>query len=158
MAAAMLTSADVLVPNRLEVQLDAGIRLLGYGIETAEVEPGGLVDLTLYWQADAPIQRRYKVFTHLLGDAYNAETNGFVWGQQDNEPAGDTRPTSTWRAGEVIEDPYAIVVAAHAPAGAYEIELGMYDPASGERVPVLDDAGVQVADRIVLPPVTVGTP
>jgi hypothetical protein len=132
------------------------VRLLGYDLEPTAVRPGETVYLTLYWQADAPIEHRYKVFTHLLGDAFNADTGGFVWGQQDNEPVGDARPTSTWRAGEVIEDPYALVVAAHAPGGGYAVEVGMYDPATGARLPVLDKAGNPVADHVRLLTLLVG--
>ena len=35
----------------------------------------------------------------------------------------------------------------------YTIELGLYDPLTGERWAVLDDAGQPIADRILLPAV-----
>ncbi|MBN1642403.1 MAG: glycosyltransferase family 39 protein [Anaerolineae bacterium] len=155
-SAAMLTAADVVIPHRLNVLFADDIRLLGYDLEPEALRPGETVRLTLYWQALAPVERRYKVFTHVLGEAFNAQAGGFVWGQQDNEPVHDTRPTSTWRIGEVIEDPYALSLAPHAPPGAYAIELGMYDPATGERLLVLDDAGSPADDRVLLPPLPVG--
>jgi len=119
------------------------------------VQSGGTVHLTLYWQAREPVTRRYKVFTHVLGSVYNAERDGFLWGQQDNEPATGARPTSTWRAGEVIVDAYTIPLDGHAPAGQYTVEVGLYDPATLERLPVLDAHGQAVADHIVLDPITV---
>ena len=43
------------------------------------------------------------MFTHVLGEVYNADAGNFLWGQQDNEPLNGTRPTSTWRTDEVID-------------------------------------------------------
>ena len=97
--------------------------------------------LTLYWQAWQPIQQRYKVFTHVLGEVYNPERGNFLWGQQDNEPVGDTRATPTWRMDEVIVDEYGIALDPGAPGGRYAIEIGLYEPATGERLSVLDGEG-----------------
>ena len=44
------------------------------------------------------------------------------------------RWTSTWRSGEVIEDVYALSIAAGTPGGSYTIEVGMYDPATLARL------------------------
>ncbi len=129
-----LAAADVTIANRLDVDFAAGIRLLGYEVETEAPQPGGTVYLTLYWQVQEPVTQKYKIFTHLLGDVYNADTENFLWGQQDNEPVNNTRPTTTWRSGEVIVDSYAIPIAPHAPPGAYQIEIGLYDPVTGSRL------------------------
>ena len=53
---------------------------------------------------------------------------------------------STWRSGEVIIDSYAISVHDAAPAGRYQIEIGMYDAVTGERLSLIDAA----ADHVVL--------
>jgi hypothetical protein len=145
-----LTTADVAIAHPTTVDLAGGIRLLGYDLGAGPVEPGGTVDLTLYWQARRPVERRFKVFTHVLGEAFNASSGGFLWGQQDNEPVSDTRPTSTWRLGEVIVDRYAIVLDPQTPAGRYALEVGLYDPATLERLPVLDEHGQAIADQVVL--------
>jgi 4-amino-4-deoxy-L-arabinose transferase-like glycosyltransferase len=149
-SAPKLGLGDVTIPHRLDVDFGDNVRLLGYGIETEAPHPGGTVHLALYWQARGTVAGRYKVFTHLLGDAFNAETGNFLWGQQDNEPVNLTRPTTSWRTGEVIVDRYAIPIAGHAPPGAYQIEVGMYDPATGERLPVLDEGGTAVSDHLIL--------
>jgi len=133
---AILAAADVTIANRLDVDFEAGIRLLGYAVETESPRPGGTVYLTLYWQAQEPVVQKYKVFTHLLSEVYNADSANFLWGQQDNEPVNNSRPTTTWRSGEIIIDSYAIPIAAHAPSGAYQIEIGLYDPATGARLPL----------------------
>ncbi len=112
--------------------------------------PGEELDLTLYWQTAEPVARDYKVFTHLLGDVYHAESENFLWAQQDNEPVNNKRPTTTWRAEEVIVDPYEMTLPLNAPAGTYTLEIGLYDPISSARLLVLDGAGSAVADHLIL--------
>jgi 4-amino-4-deoxy-L-arabinose transferase-like glycosyltransferase len=152
---AALTAADVTIAHPLETDFGDGVRLLGYDLETKQLMPGGTAHLTLYWQAREPVEHRYKVFTHLLGEVFNATTGNFLWGQRDNEPVGGTRATSTWRTGEVILDRYAIPLDPQVPAGRYAVEIGLYDPATGDRLPVLDGQGQIVADHLVLTHVTV---
>jgi 4-amino-4-deoxy-L-arabinose transferase-like glycosyltransferase len=145
-----LTIDDVAIANRVDAQFGDAIRLLGYDLAADRVSPGESIQLTLYWSSDGDVRRRYKVFTHLLGDTFNAAGGNFLWGQADNEPATNTRPTTTWRGAEVIVDEYAIPVAADAPPGAYRIEVGLYDPASGERLPLLGEGGTPAADHLIL--------
>ena len=52
--------------------------------------------------------------------------------------------------GEVIQDQYALEVPLEGAAGEHEIEVGLYLASSGSRLPVLDDAG-QVLDNRVVP-------
>jgi 4-amino-4-deoxy-L-arabinose transferase-like glycosyltransferase len=148
--AAALGPEDVTISHPYEVMLGDRIRLLGYDVALTAVPAGSTVELTLYWRADASIEQRYKVFTHVLGETFNARTGSFLWGQQDNEPVSDTRPTPTWRPGEVIVDRYAILIDADAPTGRYTVEIGMYEPATGTRLPVLERDGSVVADHVVL--------
>jgi hypothetical protein len=148
--ARQLAPQDVSIAHPRLVDLDRGVRLLGYDMSPAPAKAGDILTLTLYWQARTAVEQRYKVFTHLLGETFNAQTGSFIWGQQDNEPASDTRPTTTWRVGEVIVDEYAILVDPTAPAGQYSVEIGMYEPATGTRLPVLDGRGDPIADHIVL--------
>ncbi|MCS7040873.1 MAG: hypothetical protein NZP34_14800, partial [Caldilineales bacterium] len=139
----------------LDVPFGEGIRLVGYDLDRVQLRPGESLALTLYWQAQGTVSGRYKVFTHLLGEQYNAESGNFLWGQQDNEPVGGERPTTTWRPGEVIADPYRIGLHPQAPPGVYRLEIGLYHPTTGERLPRLDEGGRAVADHLILTTVTV---
>lgn len=80
------------------------------------------------WQAVAPIDHNYHVFIHLL----NAE--GRPVAQADGQPAQWTRPTSTWAGGETIIDRHALWIPGDAPAGAYTLRVGLYQPATGQRL------------------------
>lgn len=134
----------------LDLQLGSSIRLLGYQVAQDSVPPGGAVDLTLYWQAVEPVTARYKVFTHLLGEVWNADNGNFIWGQVDSEPVDGQAPTTTWAPGAIIADNYRIPVAANAPEGEYRLEIGLYGLVDGQRLPVLGAGGRSVGDAVEL--------
>jgi hypothetical protein len=70
-------------------------------------------------------------------------------GQKDNPPVGGSYPTTLWMPGEVVVDEYAISVAGDAMPGPHVIEVGMYDPNTMARLPVLDPTGA-LGDRVLL--------
>jgi 4-amino-4-deoxy-L-arabinose transferase-like glycosyltransferase len=110
--------------ERLDLALDNGATLEGYRLSSRTLEAGDTLALTLLWRASGPTPVPWKVFTHLL------DPRSQVVAQRDAEPADNTRPTTTWAAGELIEDNYGILVPPGLPAGAYTLEIGMY---SGEQ-------------------------
>jgi 4-amino-4-deoxy-L-arabinose transferase-like glycosyltransferase len=149
--ATFLTAADVAIQNRLDAQFEQGIRLLGYDLGETTFQPGEAIPLTLYWQGTGQIGQRYKVFTHVLGEVYNINSNNFLWGQQDNEPENGRRPTTTWRTDEIILDAYAIPLDPLVPAGVYQIEIGLYDPITGQRLLLGDGSDHRILTTIRVP-------
>jgi hypothetical protein len=136
----------------LDARVGDGVRLLGYvlrdaqgqAVERAEVKPGDELRLSLYWQAERPIDAEYVVFVHLLDET------GWLRGQQDNQPRRGTFPTRAWIPGDLVVDAYTVPVAADAPPGTALLEIGMYDPASGERLQVTGVDADRVQRRVVL--------
>jgi hypothetical protein len=133
------------------VTLAEGIRLLGFRLSGGEHEthelmlsPGDALHLSLYWQADSPSDIPYTVFTHLFGP------DGQLYGQWDNPPVRGSYPTNQWSPGESVVDPYEIPVSPDAPPGEYHLLVGLYDPVTGARLPVLDDNGQATGDSIQL--------
>ncbi len=129
------------------VVLGDEIALEGYDLQPRTCEQRHApctLHLTLHWRARRDVSGDYVVFTHLLGQ------DGQVWGQQDNKPDGGFYPTNFWRAGEVITDKYEIAVDPTAPPGVYHLEVGMYLPATGERVPVFLNGERVAGDRVLL--------
>jgi len=120
------------VQHPMQAELGGLVRFLGYDLPQREMSPGDALPLTLYWQAVRRMDTSYTVFTHLL-DEHNR-----IWGQQDNLPLQGTYPTTGWLPGEVIVDEYQIPVRDDAPPGCYQIEVGLYDAATGLRLPVVD--------------------
>ncbi|MGB1249790.1 MAG: glycosyltransferase family 39 protein [Candidatus Promineifilaceae bacterium] len=144
-----LTEADIDPTHVLNETFSNGIILLGYDLDPRQTfSADSQIPLTLYWQSAGGIETRYKVFTHLLGDVYNAEQNNFLWGQQDNEPNNGKRPTTSWRDSEIIIDRYAMPILPNAPTGRYRIEIGLYNPITGNRLPLTDTHNHLILDTI----------
>ena len=110
------------------------IRLQGYGL-TAEVMPGDAIALELRWQSIRPVQQDYHVFVHLL------DSRGEKVAQRDGQPVQWMRPISTWQPGEEILDHYGFLMPLDAIPGDYTIAVGLYDPVTGQRLPVSAGAG-----------------
>lgn len=151
----LLAGAMAGAMQSLNLRLGDAIRLVGYDLPQTTVRPGEAVSLTLYWEALAPIPARYKVFTHLVGETWNATQGNFLWGQQDNEPLADRLPTTLWAPGSRIADPYRIVLDPAAPPGVYTLEVGMYGLVDGVRLPLFDANGKPLGDSVTLTKITV---
>ncbi|NIO70302.1 MAG: hypothetical protein GTN71_15070 [Anaerolineae bacterium] len=134
------------IENPLTAPFGEVMSLLGYDLGEDEIAPGDVLHLTLYWQAQQEMDVSYTVFVHLL-DAQNR-----IWGQRDSVPDGGQYPTTGWLEGEVVEDEYEIPVDPAAPSGEYLIEVGLYDAAQPgyPRLPVLDEQGQIIGDRVLL--------
>jgi hypothetical protein len=87
------------------------------------------VTVKLRWRSAAELQQAYKVFVHVL-DASGQQ----VVAQRDAEPQDGRAPTTGWVVGEVIDDQYVITLPAGVAAGAYPVEVGVYEPRSGDRL------------------------
>jgi len=124
------------VPNPTDVRwtADSGgvARLLGYQVRPAAVEPGGTVEITLYWQALARADRDYAVFVHLLSEV------GTMVAQRDTYPGLGRYPTTAWEPGVAFADTYRVHVpeTAYAPDRAH-VQVGMYLP-GGPRLATSD--------------------
>jgi len=131
----------------MQINLGDKITFLGYDLRETEVEPGGTLYLTLYWQARAKMDTSYTVFTHLI------DAQGYIGAQKDNLPCSGEAPTTGWLEGEVIVDEYEILVRPDTPPGKYRIEVGMYLLESMKRLAAVDeDRGRLSEDRVLLEP------
>ena len=75
--------------------------------------------------------------------------DGSLVAQQDHPPRNGFLPTSIWKSGLIVSDPYTLVVPQDANSGAYSLIAGMYDLESGTRLPVWKD-GKSMGDTIML--------
>jgi hypothetical protein len=76
-------------------------------------------------------------------------------GQEDAFPLQGTLPTSQWRPGQTLTDPYQIQLDGDLPPGQYRLIVGWYLLADLRRLPVLNDAGVPIDDKVTVPGLTV---
>ena len=133
------------------VTFDKGVRLRGFRLSGGDdvapnpmLSAGDALHLSLYWQADAPTDVSYTIFTHLVGP------DGQLYGQWDNPPVWGTYPTTDWLPGENVVDRYEIPVNPDAPPGHYRLLVGVYDPSTGARLPVINDLGEPIGDHMRL--------
>jgi hypothetical protein len=119
------------------------LRLQGYDLRT---EPEGPV-VSLYWQVlgnipfrgptqnDVAAQADLVTFVHLLDEHDNRVA------QFDGPPLEGLRPTSQWPPGALIVDQRQLRLPEGLPAGRYRILVGLYDPKTLGRAPVVPEAG-----------------
>jgi hypothetical protein len=137
------------VINLVNATLGEDLALFGYVRPSGPAEAGVVLPLTLLWQALEETDADHKVFVHLI------DREGQLAAQRDSEPVGGSRPTSTWAAGEPIKDRVGLLLPVDLPPGLYELVVGMYHPATLERLPVFDADGNPAGDSILLGPVEV---
>jgi hypothetical protein len=121
------------IMHRVDYRLGDTIYLVGHDLPQTKFRAGESVPLTLYWRADRQIEKSYTVFAQIVGEQFNPKQNNPLWGQVDRAPQP---PTSAWLVGEIVPDAYRISIDADAPAGTYQIVVGMYDAATGTRLAV----------------------
>jgi len=119
----------------LSVEFEEGIEVLPLRLG----EKGGRVRLTLWWEALAPVEEDYTVFTHLL------DGEGRLVGGHDSRPANGWRPTSGWRTEQVVRDIHYIPFQAGEGLGEITIEVGIYDLETGRRLELEDGR-----DKVIL--------
>jgi hypothetical protein len=120
------------------------IALLDVTIPETQLQPGGLFELSLQWQALAKLEEDYTVFVQVLNEQDQ------IVGQTDSWPLQGTYPTSAWQVGEVLNDPYVVQLDPELPAGNYRLIVGFYRLADFQRLPVLGVDGSPVDDKYVL--------
>ena len=120
------------------------MQFLGHDRNATTLEPGDTLELVLHWELLQKPSRQYTIFAHVL------DPNGqVVAGFDANE-----YPTSFWReeGGERLLSYMPLPLPRDLAAGTYQLEIGVYNQPSGERLPVLDD-DTAVADRLLLAPI-----
>ena len=102
----------------LVVRFGSSLELQGYSLKSAPLQAGDIIELSLDWQAIAPIEQRYKLFVHLL------DANGVLVAQKDSEP---TPMTSAWQVGALYRERVGVLLGENVVAGRYTLAVGWYD-------------------------------
>jgi 4-amino-4-deoxy-L-arabinose transferase-like glycosyltransferase len=129
-------------------------------MDSDSLAPGKEAILVTVWRVTAPVDLppmpiianppppgvysgpRLAVFTHLLAsDGTTIDGDDGLW----VDPL-------TLRPGDRFLQAHFLVLPPDAPAGPYTLELGLYDPKTGDRWVVLSSEGQPAADRVLLFP------
>jgi hypothetical protein len=135
----------------LDVDFNRQITLTGYHLNQP-LTPGSSLQLTLYWQVEAPLEVDFTVFVQLVDPDNN------IVAQKDNRPQDGFYGTTSWEPGEQVIDRYTVPLPNEIPAGPYDLLLGFYETDTGLRLQILDEAGVFKSDHLRLSGVNIQAP
>jgi hypothetical protein len=135
----------------LPAQADFGGQLLLVGSNLpAQVaaKPGDEVLITLHWRARSQPAKNYTGFVQLL------DAQGRLVAQHDQPLTNNFIPATLWQPGLTVADDYQLRLPLEVNAGSYRLIVGLYDSATGVRLPVqVDD--VAMGDMVTISEVTV---
>jgi 4-amino-4-deoxy-L-arabinose transferase-like glycosyltransferase len=121
---------DPRVPDVVRMgRLGAVIELLGFSMPACGDDIRDIC-VRLHWQSIAAADRDYTAFVQLL-DAESSRVAGY-----DAQPLDGLYPTSRWQPEEVVISDFTLTLPEELPAGTYRLVTGLYDLASGKRLPV----------------------
>lgn len=89
----------------------------------------GRVAVMLRWQAETTPERAWTVFVHLL------DGQGRRVAQHDGYPCGGNLPMNLWAPRQTVLDEHALTFEGVSAEG-WVLAVGLYDAATGERLPV----------------------
>lgn len=100
------------------------------------------VQVELDWRMLSPSGE--DIFAHAFDCAGN------VLGLADGAGLGGVYPVWLWQAGDSVRDIRHIPLSAPPADGCYFVEVGLFDPATGERTPARDAAGRALENNVVV--------
>ncbi len=114
------------------------LRLRGYEVLTETAQPGGRIDLRLYWQVLEQPSRRWSLFVHMLDGA------DVIAAQRDRYPGRGLLATEQLLPGQTWVEALTVMLpdALYTPDTVH-LTLGIYDTGTGERL-VLGPDGASV--------------
>lgn len=116
--------------NEMQSVFGDSIRLLGYDINTTEISADEQLMLTPYWSADATPSANYQTYVHLVPIDDRQPL------AQADAPPSPRRQTIGWNTPDeiLIGSEFTLTIPSDIEAGQYHLILGLYDPASGQRL------------------------
>jgi len=105
-------------PIALGADIGAQLRVIGAEISPAEVQRGGEVTLTVYFQSRQRLADRWRLFFHLDGPG------GFR--NLDHVPVEGLLPVERWRPGQRIRDVQHVSIPPYTPPGTYTFSIGAF--------------------------------
>ncbi|NDJ86773.1 MAG: hypothetical protein GYB66_12875 [Chloroflexi bacterium] len=129
-----------------EVIFGGVIQLLGYDLPSRDFEPGQHLVFDLYWRGAAagPPQQDYGIYVHLLD-----LSTGELLDQADGGLMQGTFGTRFLEPGMVFQDRRQWIVSPDLQPGSAVLRIGVYDVATGRRLPVVVD-GQSAGDGLVI--------
>ncbi|VAW31906.1 hypothetical protein MNBD_CHLOROFLEXI01-443, partial [hydrothermal vent metagenome] len=137
-------------PAKTQLFADFGeqIALIGNDLSSQTAVPGEQLAVTLYWQAQTPLNINYQSFVHLL------RPDGSLVAQSDHLNPGEF-PSGRWPLDKYVRDEHFLQIPPDLPPGTYTLTAGLWVQAEGWRLPLFNEAGQQINDVYVLEQFTI---
>ncbi len=136
------------VPYSLQANFGDNARVLGYDVAPAAA--GDEILLTLYWEVIGSSSGSLRPFVHLYD----------LWDNRWSQAETFAYPAEQWTVGETVIQRVEVPAPPGTPPGNYRLRVGFFDPASGARLPRLDEDGRYAGDSLYIEGVELmaGTP
>ncbi len=136
---------EATIAHPTDILIGEDVRLRGYDVGQA-LASNQRVPITLYWQANGPIERRYKYVLQLV--VKDADGRLHALPRTEREPFDGSLPTMEWPQGKIVTE---LTDAPGAPwpegvEGRLYLALQMYDTETLEKLPVTALAGGETTD------------
>lgn len=136
-------------PLASKAEFGGQLALLGSNLAPKEqTAPGSTVAVTLVWQAIQQPEKDYTGFVQLLNP------QGRLVAQQDHPLTNNFLPATRWQPGLTVADTYQLVLPVDLSPGSYSVIVGLYDAATGIRLP-LRSAGGDASDVVTISTLTI---
>jgi hypothetical protein len=136
------------IDTRLDFPVGEAIKLVGFTPSDDRLFPGDIYQISLFWMTEEELDKRYKVFLHLV------DQEGRIVSQRDSEPGGGLALTTTWQPGTLVTDNHGLYIPLDTPPGEYTLFIGVYDIAdASQRLSILVDGSL--VDALPLASITV---
>jgi len=116
-------------------------------LESAELsgaDEGSAVMRLIWWSAGPMVDSDFRVFAHVYNDS------GDIVAQADGYPLDGLYPFWIWRRGERVEDVRHLRLGELPDVDTARYGVGIYDPASGDRLPAYGPDGARLPNDAVL--------
>lgn len=128
------------IPYPLHYQYEDTAELIGASTALLTVYPGQTTRVTLYWRA-------LKTPDNELHTYLGTPDESVIW--RESIPGTGNFPSIDWRPGETWAEEYVVFVSRDAQPGAeYPLLAGLFDPATGRELIVIDESGASVTPVI----------
>jgi len=118
------------LPEGGAIQLPASFdgQLAYEGLEWLQLPVADIPSFALlsYWRVETPSASALKVFVHVIDEQ----------GQLVTQDDGLRSTPEGWAAGDLVIQKHVFPLSSPLPAGAYRLEIGVYEPRANRRLPV----------------------
>jgi 4-amino-4-deoxy-L-arabinose transferase-like glycosyltransferase len=111
------------------------------------VAAGEDLRVTLHWRAGRPLAGSLHVFVHIVGQ------DGQRFAPADGPPLAGVDgvlPLAHWPVGETLPDRRLLPLPEGLAPGLYRLEVGLYEPSDGDRLPLLAAEGRELGGALIL--------